>query len=225
LSSDLSGGILSLMNTLETLSELARAVRDLIRIGVVSEIDTEQALCRVQTGELVTNWLHWLTPRAGGARTWWAPSVGEQVLLLSLGGELDTAFVLPAIYSDDFPAPSVSAQACHVQFSDGAVMEYEPESGALSVTGIKTASVMASTSVSVTAPNVTVTASEKITLDTPEVVCTNKLTTGSLEVKQGGKMSGNISHSGGSLTSNGIALHTHKHGGVQTGGGQTQVPQ
>jgi len=43
LSSDLSGGILSLMNTLETLSELARAVRDLIRIGVVSEIDTEQA--------------------------------------------------------------------------------------------------------------------------------------------------------------------------------------
>jgi len=213
------------MNTLETLSELARAVRDLIRIGVVSDIDTEQALCRVQTGELVTNWLHWLTPRAGGARTWWAPSVGEQVLLLSLGGELDTAFVLPAIYSDDFPAPSVSAQAYHIQFPDGAVMEYEPDTGALSVTGIKTASVVASTSVSVTAPNVTVKASQKITLDTPEVVCTNKLTTGSLEVKQGGTMTGNISHSGGSLSSNGIALHTHKHSGVQTGGGNTGAPQ
>ena len=213
------------MNTLETLSELARAVRDLIRIGVVSDIDTEQALCRVQTGELVTNWLHWLTPRAGGARTWWAPSVGEQVLLLSLGGELDTAFVLPAIYSDDFPAPSVSAQAYHIQFPDGAVMEYEPDTGALSVTGIKTASVVASTSVSVTAPNVTVKASQKIMLDTPEVVCTNKLTTGSLEVKQGGTMTGNISHSGGSLSSNGIALHTHKHSGVQTGGGNTGAPQ
>ncbi|MFQ9338197.1 MAG: phage baseplate assembly protein V [Varibaculum sp.] len=24
---------------------------------------------------------------------WWAPSVGEQVLILSVGGELDTAFV------------------------------------------------------------------------------------------------------------------------------------
>jgi len=213
------------MNTLENFSELARAVRDLIRIGAVSEIDTEQALCRVKTGELMTDWLHWLTPRAGAARTWWAPSVGEQVLILSLGGELDTAFVLPAIYSDDFPAPSVSAQAYHVQFSDGDVMEYEPETSALSVTGIKTASVVASTSVNVTAPNVKVTASEKITLDTPEVVCTNKLTTGSLEVKQGGTMSGNISHSGGRLTSNGIALHTHKHGGMQTGGGQTQGPQ
>lgn len=152
------------MNTLETFSELARAVRDLIRIGVVSEIDTEQPLCRVQTGELVTHWLHWLTPRAGAARTWWAPSVGEQMLTLSLGGELDTAFVLPAIYSDDFPAPSVFAHAYHVQFSDGAVMEYEPETGELSVTGIKTTSVVASTSVSVTTPNVTITASQKITL-------------------------------------------------------------
>jgi phage baseplate assembly protein V len=85
--------------------------------------------------------------------------------------------------------------------------------------------VVASTSVSVTAPNVTITASQKITLDTPEVVCTNKLTTGSLEVKHGSAMTGNISHSGGSLSSNGIVLHTHKHGGVQTGGGQTQGPQ
>lgn len=75
------------MNTLENFSELTRAVRGLIRIGVVSEIDTEQGLCRVETGEL------------------------------------DTAFVLPAIYSDDFPAPSVSAHAYHVQFSDGAVLE------------------------------------------------------------------------------------------------------
>jgi hypothetical protein len=61
LSPDPSGGILSFMNTLENFAELARAVRDLIRIGVVSETDTEQAFCRVQTGELVTNWL---TPRA-----------------------------------------------------------------------------------------------------------------------------------------------------------------
>ncbi|MDR3434024.1 MAG: phage baseplate assembly protein V [Rouxiella aceris] len=213
------------MNTLETFSELARAVRDLIRIGVVSDIDTEQALCRVQTGELVTNWLHWLTPRAGNARTWWAPSVGEQVLILSLGGELDTGFVLPAIYSDDFPAPSVSAQAYHIRFSDGAVMEYEPDTGTLAVSGIKTASVVASTSVSVTAPNVTVIASQKITLDTPEVVCTNKLTTGSLEVKQGGAMTGNVTHSGGAFTSNGIQVDTHKHSGVQTGGGNTGGPQ
>jgi len=91
-------------------------------------------------------------------------------------------------------------------------MKFEPKSGVLSVTGIKTAKVVASTSVSVTAPNVTVTASQKITLDTPEVVCTYELT-------------GNISHSDGSLTSNGIALQTYQHGDLQTGGRQTQGPQ
>lgn len=212
------------MKTLETLSELARAVRDIIRIGVIAEVNTTLGVCRVQSGELMTDWLHWLTSRAGGSRTWWAPSIGEQVLLLSLGGELDTGFVLPAIYSDDFPAPSVSPQAYHISFSDGAVLEYEPETGALTVSGIQTADISAATSISATAPNVTVTASTKITLDTPEVVCTNKLTTGSLEVKKGGAMKGNIAHSGGAFTSNGVQVDTHTHGGVQTGGGNTGKP-
>ncbi|MFD3241059.1 phage baseplate assembly protein V [Rahnella perminowiae] len=212
------------MKTLETLSELARAVRDIIRIGVVAEVNTTLGVCRIQSGELVTDWLHWLTSRAGGSRTWWAPSVGEQVLLLSLGGELDTGFVLPAIYSDDFPAPSASPQAYHISFSDGAVVEYEPETGALTASGIQTAEISAATSISATAPNVTVTASSKITLDTPEVVCTNKLTTGSLEVKKGGAMKGNIAHTGGAFTSNGVQVDTHTHGGVQTGGGNTGKP-
>ncbi|WP_037036575.1 phage baseplate assembly protein V [Rahnella sp. WP5] len=212
------------MKTLETLSELTRAVRDIIRIGVVAEVNTTLGVCRVQTGELLTDWLHWLTSRAGSSRTWWAPSVGEQVLLLSLGGELDTGFVLPGIYSDHFPAPSASPQAYHVSFSDGAVLEYEPETGALTVSGIQTADISAATSISATAPNVTVTASSKITLDTPEVVCTNKLTTGSLEVKKGGAMKGNIAHSGGAFTSNGVQVDTHTHGGVQTGGGNTGKP-
>ncbi|WP_431296763.1 phage baseplate assembly protein V [Rahnella sp. PAMC 25559] len=212
------------MNTHETLSELSRVIRDIIRIGVVAEVHSGLALCRIQTGEILTDWLHWLTPRAGSSRTWWAPSVGEQVLLLSLGGELDTGFVLPGIYSDDFPAPSASPQAYHVSFSDGAVLEYEPETGALTVSGVQTADISAATSISATAPNVIVTASSKITLDTPEVVCTNKLTTGSLEVKKGGAMKGNIAHSGGAFTSNGVQVDTHTHGGVQTGGGNTGKP-
>ncbi|EKL1684659.1 phage baseplate assembly protein V, partial [Salmonella enterica] len=170
------------MNTLSTIQELARAIRNLIRSGVVTEVDTAQGLCRVQSGGIQTAWLNWLTTRAGRSRTWWAPSVGEQVLLLAIGGELDTAFVLPGIFSDDNPAPSASADAWHVVFPDGAVMEYEPETGALTVSGIKTADVTASESITATVPVVLVKAAERITLDTPEVVCTNKLTTATLEV-------------------------------------------
>ncbi|MBN3238310.1 phage baseplate assembly protein V [Pectobacterium carotovorum] len=210
------------MNTQSSINEILRLLRNLIRVGVVTHVNTTDALCRVQTGDMTTGWLNWLTRRAGRSRDWWAPSIGEQVLILSIGGELDTAFVLPGIYSDANPAPSASADALHISFPDGAVIEYEPETGALTVSGIKTATITASESLTATVPLVTVKASTRITLDTPEVVCTNKLITGTLEVKQGGTMSGNIEHSGGSLSSNGKVLHTHKHPGDS--GGITGAP-
>ncbi len=168
------------MNSLNSLQDIARAIRNLIRTGIVTDIDLDEGLCRVQTGGMETTWLNWLTCRAGRSRVWLAPSVGEQVLLLAIGGELDMAFVLTGIFSDENPAPSASPDAFHVSFPDGAVIEYEPESGALTVSGIKTADVTASDSVTATVPVVLVKASTHITLDTPEVVCTNKLIAGSL---------------------------------------------
>lgn len=210
------------MNTLSTIQELARAIRNIIRSGVVTEVDTVQGLCRVQSGGIQTTWLNWLTTRAGRSRTWWAPSVGEQVLLLAIGGELDTAFVLPGIFSDDNPAPSASVDAWHVAFPDGAVIEYEPETSALTVSGIKTADVTASDSITVTVPVVLVKAETRITLDTPEVICTNKLTTATLEVQKGGTMRGNIEHTDGTFKSNGVRVDDHGHGGVQKGGSWTE---
>ncbi|WNI83127.1 phage baseplate assembly protein V [Enterobacter ludwigii] len=208
------------MNT--QLNEVMRVLRNLIRIGIVTDINLDEGLCRVQTGGMQTTWLNWLTCRAGRSRVWWAPSVGEQVLLLAIGGELDTAFVLPGIFSDDNPAPSASPDAFHVAFPDGAVIEYEPENGALTVSGIKTADVTASDSITATVPVVLVKAETRITLDTPEVVCTNKLITGTLEVQKGGKMTGDIEHTGGKLTSNGVQVDDHAHGNVQSGGSWTK---
>ncbi|WP_374053235.1 phage baseplate assembly protein V [Xenorhabdus taiwanensis] len=210
------------MNT--QLTELLRRLRNLIRIGTVTRVDTTRGICRVETGHLETDWLNWLTARAGNARTWWAPSVGEQVLLLAIGGDLTTAFVLPAIFSNACPAPSASAEAVHIAFPDGAMMEYEPQSGALTVTGIKTATITASVSVQVTAPAITCTASHQITLDTPTVVCTNHLTTGSLEIRQGGTMRGHITHTGGQFSSNGIVVDSHRHHGVRSGDGTSGDP-
>ena len=210
------------MNIPANINELARAIRNLVRTGIVVEIDLNAGRCRVQTGGIITDWLQWLTQRAGRSRTWWAPSVGEQVLILAVGGELDTAFVLPGIFSDENPAPSASADALLIAFPDGAIIEYEPKTSALTASGIKTANVTASESLTATVPVVMVKASARITLDTPEVVCTNKLITGSLEVQKGGTMRGDIEHSGGALSSNGKVLHTHKHPGDS--GGTTGAP-
>lgn len=210
------------MNNLNSLQDIARAIRNLIRTGIVTDVDLVEGLCRVQTGGMQTTWLNWLTSRAGRSRVWWAPSVGEQVLLLAIGGELDTAFVLPSIFSDDHPAPSASPDAFHVTFPDGAVIEYDPDSGALIVSGIKTADVTASDSLTATVPVVLVKASTRIKLDTPEVVCTNKLIAATLEVQKGGKMYGDIEHSGGKFISNGVQADDHAHGNVQSGGSWTK---
>lgn len=210
------------MNRQLSLHELARQLRNMIRTGIITEVDLKAGRCRVQTSGMVTDWLQWLTHRAGRSRSWWAPSVDEQVLLLAVGGELETAFVMPGIYANDYPAPSASADAWHVTFPDGAVFEYEPQTSALKVSGIKTADITASESITASVPQVLVKASTRITLDTPEVVCTNKLITATLEVQKGGTMSGNVTHSGGSLTSNGKVLHSHQHPGDS--GGTTGAP-
>ncbi|HHH1366107.1 TPA: phage baseplate assembly protein V [Yersinia enterocolitica] len=210
------------MQTQTQITEILRLLRNLVSIGTVAEVDLDQALCRVATGDNTTGWLNWLTLRAGQSRSWWAPSEGEQVLILSLGGELDTAFVLPGIFSDDFPPPSASADGLYIAFPDGATLHYEPESGELLADGIKTAVINAAESVTITAPNITCAASVKILLDTPEVECTNNLTTATLNVKSGGKMSGNIEHAGGQFSSNGVVVDNHNHGGVQRGGSYTE---
>ncbi|CQH37288.1 baseplate assembly protein V [Yersinia enterocolitica] len=210
------------MQTQTQITEILRLLRNLVRIGTVAEVDLDQALCRVATGDNTTGWLNWLTLRAGQSRSWWAPSEGEQVLILSLGGELDTAFVLPGIFSDDFPPLSASADGLYIAFPDGATLHYEPESGELLADGIKTAVINAAESVTITAPNITCAASVKILLDTPEVECTNNLTTATLNVKSGGKMSGNIEHAGGQFSSNGVVVDNHNHGGVQRGGSYTE---
>ncbi|CNI13242.1 phage-related baseplate assembly protein [Yersinia pekkanenii] len=67
------------MSTQTQLSEIQCLLRNLIRTGVVIEVDTDGALCRVETGEIQTDWLNWLTRRAGRSHDGWAPSLDEQV--------------------------------------------------------------------------------------------------------------------------------------------------
>ncbi|SFU18943.1 phage baseplate assembly protein V [Kosakonia arachidis] len=120
------------------LTEIMRLITSLIRTGTVTEVGRENWLCRVKVGELETNWINWLTLRAGGARTWWCPSLDEQVVVLSMGGNLETAFVLPAIYSNQFAPPSDSMDGGVTEYADGVWFdEYEPATGRWHVRGIK----------------------------------------------------------------------------------------
>src|SRR5690606_31592803 len=94
-------------------------------------------------------------------RTSWRPTVGEQVMLLSLSGDLANAYVLPAIYQNAMPEPDDHPTRDRTLYPDGAVIEYDPETSALRAVGINTALVQAA---------------EHVTVDCPETTCTGNVT-------------------------------------------------
>lgn len=203
-------------------AELFRLISNLIRIGTVFGVDlaSQPKKVRVATGDLVTNWLPWLELRAGTTRTWNPPTEGEQVVVLCPDGDPAGGVVLLGLNSDAIPPPS-SSEAEHVtDYPDGARITYDHQAGRLTAVGIKSAQVEASESATVKCP--------EITLDG------NVTVTGLLSYHAGmsgkdGKgnttrISGNFTHQDGNLSSNGVILHDHDHGGVYRGGENTYGP-
>ena len=109
------------------LSDLERRLASLIRFGTVEEADYAAARVRVAMGGAVSHWLPWITLRAGGDRSWWAPEAGEQVLVLSPSGDTAQGVVLGSLFQTAHPAPGASANLDRRVYADGAVIEYDRE--------------------------------------------------------------------------------------------------
>jgi phage baseplate assembly protein V len=184
------------MNPID-ITELARRLANLLRYGQIEQADYAQALVRVQCDGYLTGWLPWLTRRAGGDVDWWAPEVGEAVLVLAPDGDPALAVVLPAAYSDAVPPPETSPDIAAWRFGTAVSVAVDRSTGALTV--------IASGTVRVQAPRVEI-AAEQVEI------------TGHLSVGDGVTVTGDV-------TADGISLKTHKHGGVQAGGALTGAPQ
>lgn len=168
-------------------NELTRLLLNLIRKGSVTEIDHAAKRCRVESGDLTTNWISWLTLRAGTTRTWNPPTVGEQVVLFAPGGDAADAVALCGIYSDDAPAPSDSPSLNTTHYPDGAVIEYDHETHALTATLPAGGSAVLTAPASVTVNTQTATVhAQEATIDAPQTTCTGKLTVQGLITGQGG---------------------------------------
>lgn len=124
-------------------AELERIVRSMIRMGAIAEVDYDNAVCRVSTGGIVTGWLQWATTRAMGERTWWAPRVGEQVMVFSPCGDLAQGKVMAAFYQDAATPPASSPEIHRMEYPDGAWTEYSEATGTLAAYSPKHAQVEA----------------------------------------------------------------------------------
>lgn len=202
-----------------TTAELFRLLCNLIRTGTVTALDEDARTARVSTGDNETDWVRWATSRAGDAVIWHAPSVGEQVIILAPCGEMTTAMIIGSLYSNNHPAPAAGIKSGVITWPDGAAFSYDPESSTVSISGIKALSVKDDGPVSIHCKTADVKADDSIRLDTPEVICTQKLTAGTLSITQGGELNGDFT---GTMTINGVKPDDHRHGGVEHGGSWTE---
>lgn len=208
------------MNESWQLHELERRFHQLLRFGVVEEVDLEKARLKVRIGQVLTDWLPWITSNAGHTRSWRAPSVGEQVLVMSPSGDLTAGVVLPALYQARFGPPASEADTQCVHFSDGSQVSYDARAQVMTVR------LEGNGRVNVHCRELTIQASEQIRLITPMLSCRGDVSVGGkLEVKgrvqasAGAAVSGGLSVSGG-MSNDGVNVgRGHRHGGVEGGRG------
>ena len=191
---------------MDTNSETQRRQSNLLRIGTVAELDLAAARVRVESGDVLTDWLPWLVPHAGAGRVEWsAPSLGEQVLVLCVEGDAEAGIVLRGLYSDAVPAPAAAASLHQVRFSDGAVVEYDTEYHAL------TASLPCG-------GRALISADAGVVINGPLTVNGDSTLNGAVDCSATVTAQTDVIGSG-------ISLKGHTHGGVQSGGAQTGAPQ
>ncbi|KAB8063724.1 phage baseplate assembly protein V [Janthinobacterium violaceinigrum] len=211
------------------LSDLLRLLQNLIRLGTIAEVKGTKA--RVRLGPtLTTEWLNWAARRAGSTRTWSAPTVDEQVIVFSPGGDLTRGTILPALYSQAFDAPELNQSVHTTHYPDGAVVQYDHAAHALTAT--------------LPGGTATITA-DKVTSNAPSTICTGDLTVmGKLLVEQSATVNGATALNGGvnakagtaggvamavqgtikaseDVLAGAISLAKHPHGGVKAGGDQS----
>ncbi|HZZ03048.1 phage baseplate assembly protein V [Paraburkholderia sp.] len=196
--------------------EHGRMLSNVAMIGVVAQLDEANARVTVYADDLTTDWLPWLTRRAGSDSDWWAPEPGEQVVVLCPYGDSSQGVVIGSIYQDAFPPPANVRTIWRKKFADGSTVTYDRQAHALTVD-------VGSGSVTVNCATATVKATDTVTLDAPHTHCTGGLTVdGDTSMKGNADVQGNTTVK--AITSNGVNVsNSHKHGNGNGGGPTTAV--
>lgn len=129
-------------------AEAERRLMNVVRVGTIVAVDPGNARARVSFGgETESAWLPFTGGRAGGARVWSPPTVGEQVLILSPSGDTAQGVITGSIPSSSNPAPS----------SDGGAVVLRIGSSTITVTGTGATVQVGGVSVAITASGLAIT--------------------------------------------------------------------
>lgn len=185
-------------------TDLKRRLANSVLVGTVSAVDPEKYRYRVKVGQLETDWLPMASPRAGGTRTYSSLTEGEQVTVVSPGGDISQGIILGSVAKEDRQAAD-KGNIHRTIYDDETVVEYDHEAHAL---GVKME-----------------TGSAKVTIAGAEFEHTDS----GWAFKVGGVTvtitAGGLDITGGHVTHDGKEIDAHHvHTGVEPGGGLSGVP-
>lgn len=192
------------------LPDLIRRLQNVVRPGVVYEVDYAKARIKVKLGkEWISNWIPWGTARAGKNKDWCPPEIGEQVFILSPGGDTSRAVAITSIFSDENPGNANSGDIYRKTFENGTVIEYDRAGNSLKA-------------VLKSGGTATIEATGGITLKGDVTIQGNVTTSGDVRLNGDMLAQGEVTTLRAGAP---INLSTHIHTGVTPGPGVTAVPQ
>jgi phage baseplate assembly protein V len=105
------------------LSEMNRRLLQIVRIGIIQEIDYTKAKARVKVGDNVTG----LRPWVSLAKAWIPPAVGDQVVVLSPNGDFEQGILLPALYHSKSKSPSNKENELKIKLSENSSVCFDSD--------------------------------------------------------------------------------------------------
>ncbi len=110
------------MNNFQSADSQNRA-EQILRIGRIAEIDNPNRLVRIQSAELLSDWIPWKGRIGNNYIAWTPPRKGTQVLTASPSGDYSQAIIVMVLYTDDLNSPSTDADVDMIKFNDGTIIK------------------------------------------------------------------------------------------------------
>lgn len=225
----------------------------MLRFGNITEVDPAKGYARVTFTDdgIVSDWLQFIVMGAIKDNFSHTFSINEQVACL-MDENSEEGVILGAIFNEKTPPNNSGEGIFRVKFDDDSVIEYNRNSneykldikGKINISAQSEINISADSEINinstagevkVNALNATVTATAVAKIQAPAIQLTGAVAIsggltvgGTITAPGGGAISGNFEVTGeikGATVTNGtISLGTHKHTGVQTGGGTSGTP-
>ena len=167
-------------------AEQQRRTHEIIRLGVIKVVNYAQHQVRVQTGNILTDWLDWPADITAHAVRWKPLKVGTEVVLASPSGDLRQAKILGQLHTPQQPPPSHDPDREQIVFDDGTLIEYHsgnPSTLRVNCTG-----------------SVEITSAQQVSIQATTIQLIGQV-----------HIQGPVTQTGGDITSEGHGLQAHHH--------------